>query len=330
MSSAKRIRVLHFPGLETPLLNPFVELLLIETSRGVDIIPFTWRSAFLKKYEIAHWHWPEYFGSARSTKGRVFYMGVVVLFAIRLKLTRVHVIRTVHNVEPHSGQHSLLERLSLRIAMACETHRVYLTDPPRPIKRVSVIKHCSYPVNTDRNIERPTDVIGFFGSVLPYKGVERLIRVFIAEVDDPQLSLTVAGQTPDPNFRELLTTLADADPRVFATLRKLSDKELATAIQACDLVVLPYEKMYNSGAALLALSYGRPILVPDVASMRELGEDVGVEWVITFTQLSGSTLTEAISAAQELARQRRVPDLSRRSPALMGQMYVDLYKELAS
>nr|WP_255670328.1 glycosyltransferase [Aeromicrobium wangtongii] len=223
-----------------------------------------------------------------------------------------------------------MERLSLRVITSRETHRVYLTGYGTPAPGTSVIKHCSYPVPIEGQRQNPTGVLGFFGSVLPYKGVERLLRVFITEVGNKDLRLAIAGQAPDPDYRRLLTELGQADFRVATVLRKLTEEELTEAIRNWDLVVLPYEKMYNSGAAMLALSHGRPILVPDTPSMRELRDDAGADWVITYPSLTGEVITDAAARAHELANNETRPDLSGRSPAVMGRQYLDLYRDLVS
>jgi hypothetical protein len=44
-------------------------------------------------------------------------------------------------------------------------------------------------------------------------------------------------------------------------------------------VVLPYRDILNSGAALLALSFDVPVLVPKKGALGELQETIGQQWV---------------------------------------------------
>ena len=48
---------------------------------------------------------------------------------------------------------------------------------------------------------------------------------------------------------------------------------------ACDLVVLPYRRILNSGTLMLSLAFERPVLVPDRGTMDALRERFGTDWV---------------------------------------------------
>ena len=72
---------------------------------------------------------------------------------------------------------------------------------------------------------------------------------------------------------------------------------------ACDLVALPYRKIMNSGALFLALSFGRPVLVPEMGSMREHFELFGSPWIRLYEgDLSSRTLSEAVDWAYDTDR----------------------------
>src|SRR4029079_12745051 len=52
--------------------------------------------------------------------------------------------------------------------------------------------------------------------------------------------------------------------------------------RAARVVVLPYRRILNSGAALLALSFDRRVVVPASGSLVELQAQVGEGWVSTY------------------------------------------------
>ena len=52
------------------------------------------------------------------------------------------------------------------------------------------------------------------------------------------------------------------DPRITAVLRYVTDAELVDEVGRAELVILPYHEMHNSGAILVAMSLGRPVLAP--------------------------------------------------------------------
>lgn len=59
-------------------------------------------------------------------------------------------------------------------------------------------------------------------------------------------------------------------------LRFASDAEVADLFRAATIVVLTYREILNSGSALLALSFDRP--VPAKGAMAELEDRAGAEW----------------------------------------------------
>jgi len=46
--------------------------------------------------------------------------------------------------------------------------------------------------------------------------------------------------------------------------------EVAQLLGAADVVVLPFRQVSTSGSAMLALSHGRPLIVPDLAGLTDL------------------------------------------------------------
>lgn len=78
--------------------------------------------------------------------------------------------------------------------------------------------------------------------------------------------------------------------------------------RAADGVVLPYTEILNSGSALLALSFNRPVLVPEKGAMGELQDQVGDEWVNTYRgSLTPNHLQDALSWARAGDRSPRPP-----------------------
>jgi hypothetical protein len=70
-------------------------------------------------------------------------------------------------------------------------------------------------------------------------------------------------------------------------------------------VVLPYRRILNSGALMLALTFGCPVLVPDLGSMREQQEAFGADWIRLY---SGELTAEGLAQACRWARMAtRVP-----------------------
>src|SRR5690606_18267527 len=168
-----------------------------------------------------------------------------------------------------------------------------------------------------------------FGLVRRYKGIERLLEVF-ASIQDPGLRLTIAGKPQDDALAVHVAEAAAADPRVEARLESVPDADLAREVRRAELVVLPYTQMHNSGAALLALSLDRPVLVPRSEATDALAREVGEGWVIMFDgTLQRGDLLRALAAAR-LVRERGIPPhLDDRDWDLVGIRHAEAYRRVA-
>ena len=68
-----------------------------------------------------------------------------------------------------------------------------------------------------------------------------------------------------------------------------------------DVVVFPYEHVYQSGALLLAMSFGKAIIASDIPGLREYLDD-GVEGVLCDTGKPTHLAREILALAREDAR----------------------------
>ena len=78
-------------------------------------------------------------------------------------------------------------------------------------------------------------------------------------------------------------------------------------LPATDLVVLPYRDILNSGSAVLALSFDRPVLVPRRGSLGDLQNHVGRQWVRTYEGDIGAAELEAASRPGPRQHNTRAP-----------------------
>ena len=67
-------------------------------------------------------------------------------------------------------------------------------------------------------------------------------------------------------------------------------------LNACDFFVLPYKDITTSGAAALALSFGRPIIAPSIASFPEV---VTSKSGILYDPSQPKALTRALQKARD-------------------------------
>ena len=115
-----------------------------------------------------------------------------------------------------------------------------------------------------------------FGQIRPYKRLSELVRAFRALPDDG-VALVIAGEPRDGDDATALRALASGDRRIRLDLRRVPVLEVAELHDAADACVFAYRDMFSSGSALLALSWGLPIVVPANSSGTEIVEPPGVE-----------------------------------------------------
>ena len=67
-----------------------------------------------------------------------------------------------------------------------------------------------------------------------------------------------------------LKNLSRTDSRIKVEPEFIPDEAVQIYLNACDFFVLPYKDITTSGAAALALSFGKPIIAPSIASFPEV------------------------------------------------------------
>ena len=117
-------------------------------------------------------------------------------------------------------------------------------------------------------------VILFFGNIAPYKGLEFLIEAFgkLAQRDS-SLRLIIAGRPKgQKSYWEKIQKDIEAGAGKAGIVQKIeyiSDDEIEIYFKAADVSVLPYVHIFQSGVLFLSYSFGLPVIVTDVGSLKE-------------------------------------------------------------
>ena len=144
------------------------------------------------------------------------------------------------------------------------------------------------------------EVYLFLGQIRPYKNLPVLIDAF-RKNPAQNAYLIIAGHAPDPGYRHRIRELAQSDKRVICSMEFVETDHIQHFMRAADVVVLPYQEILNSGSAILALSYERPVVGPRIGSLAELEQVFGSTWVHVYSgELSAEVLTEAMAQAKAM------------------------------
>jgi len=122
-------------------------------------------------------------------------------------------------------------------------------------------------------IDREARVALFFGHVRPFKGLDIALRAWSLLKTDA--SLLVAGEVwwnAGDDYRRLAREL-EVDSKVRFDFRFIPDDEIAAWFAACDVVLAPYRSEAQSGVALTAFHFGRPVIAASVGGFPELIEE---------------------------------------------------------
>lgn len=347
------LRVYAWPKISNRDSNPYQYLLYSEVDKMdyIDVREFSAKSLIgVLSADILHIHWPDVFLAANG-KGKfwlkLFFLRV--LFFI-LRIRRIPVVWTVHNLKrAEQRNYALLDyffwpwfskRVDGVIYMTQESKREAEKLYPRwrGIPNF-IIPHGDYlnviesveleNYSSEENLAIPG--ILFFGSITEYKNAYKVLRSFV-DLPNGLSRLSIMGKVSDNNPDHELLYLLESDSvksrdDIVFENRFLSDIELVSALNNHDLVVFPYSEVLNSGAAIFALSSGRPILASDIPVFRELQAQVGEDWVYLIKgELDSNTLLEALKRAERLRNKESKPDLSELSWKGIAEETINAYR----
>lgn len=324
--------------------NPYLLQLVQGLRPHVRITGLSWRRALTERVDVFHVHWPELLLRARTPSRRLLRRMLVRVLLLKWRLQHTAIVRTLHNTQSHEAlpraDRNLLGRLdrqtSLWIRLTPLTDAPPVTAarrPPTTVPPVRTIPHGHYR-EWFPGAEAQGPVSGrllHFGLIRPYKGIPDLVAAFTAcpdvrDRDGQDLTLHIVGRPSTAALGAEIVRAAEQDPRILVGLGHASDQDLATEIEEAELVVLPYREMHNSGAALLALSLNRPILVPSNEVTEALSLEVGAGWVFTYRgALSAEILAESLARSRG-DRAADAPDLSGRSWELVVTEHLAAYR----
>lgn len=121
--------------------------------------------------------------------------------------------------------------------------------------------HSPFPINHSLTLL-------FLGLIRPYKGLEELLPAF-RSLPDPNAALLLAGRPRPSDYAARLAGQTASDPRVRWHPHFVPNDEVQVWMNAADAVVLPYRQITTSGAAMLAWSFGKPVIAPALPAFVE-------------------------------------------------------------
>jgi glycosyltransferase involved in cell wall biosynthesis len=127
----------------------------------------------------------------------------------------------------------------------------------------------AYPNSADKetarrllSLDQKKTVFLNFGAIRRYKNIEALVQAF-KWIKHGDISLVIAGATPDEQYKNELIKLIAEDNRIICHFRNIDNKEIHFYFNSADCVILPYKDIFTSGTAMLSLTFKRPVIMKE-------------------------------------------------------------------
>jgi glycosyltransferase involved in cell wall biosynthesis len=233
-------------------------------------------------------------------------------------LLRRKVVVTLHDIEPLAERAGASSPLVRRCAEAlidawivhnelCRemlAHRLGI-DP----SEIAVIPHGNYPCDSQPlptraearallSLPSGGPIVLFFGHIKAVKGLDLLIEATARlRRSGTRIHVVIAGKTWKEEFEPYQAQIDRLQLHDQFTVRieYIPTEDVPLYFAAADLVALPYREVYQSGVALMAMSYGLPVVASDLDGMRETIEDGRTGHL--FRRCSAADLARTIDAA---------------------------------
>ena len=230
-----------------------------------------------------------------------------------------HIVWTVHNVLPHDCtfpdlesalQREIVERAQVVHVLTRSTSEAVADQFTIPASKVLHVPHPHYigsyadtltreQARFDIGVEPDQIVYSMLGAIKPYKGLEDLLDAFdvLAAREPGRRRLVVAGLPDADGSVDDLLVRCESHPDVHLRAERVPDVDMQRYLKAADVAVMPYRRSLNSGVLLLSMSFGVPVVVPDLGSTTEIVES---RFARTFDPAREGDLLRALEEADEL------------------------------
>ncbi len=238
------------------------------------------RTAMRDKPDYIHFDWiQQYYYRRKHWMTTLLYPLFVIQIWLVVHVLGVKLVWTLHNIMPHDSPDDGVY-LKARRYFAKKVDWIRVFSPTTVTDAASILSISEdkfiivpegsyvsyYPNTTNResarnkfSISTDSKVVLFFGSIRPYKGIEDLI---IAFKNINVGHLIIAGNCTNKSYANSLLDLIGESKSITFHSRGVSLTDIQFYMSCANVVVLPFKKIENSGSAILAMGFSKPIVAP--------------------------------------------------------------------
>lgn len=278
-----------------------------------------WLLGNLREVDYVHLHWPSFFYKDQSCI-RTILKFIRFLFLLGLcKWQGKRLLWTAHNLYPHDANSiPLLDRLARKLVtrqsfrvFAHGRHAAAIVKAEFPVtaQKLAVIPHGHWIDRYGREMTRAAARQGlgisdsvyvylFLGQCKPYKNLVHLVATFQNLGIAGETQLLIVGKFSEESYRNAVDRQVRRAPKgIRVENRFVPDDELQMYHLASDIVVLPYTDVLTSGSAMLAMSFGRPVIAPRIG---HLVDAVPPRCGVLYDPIALHDLSRAMTTAAQL------------------------------
>ena len=237
---------------------------------------------------VLHLHW---ISSYLHGSNRLAIVLCTLKFITDLALVRLsgrRIVWTMHNVVNHEARFPRLEIFATR--WLCKLASVVIvhgeSGREEAIKqfrcspeKIHVIPHGNYhdayaaaPATSiarkQLGLPETKRLVLFLGMIRPYKGLPALLDAW-QSISPTEGQLLIAGEASGPYQQQIEQQIANMSGVVWHN-RRISADEIPAYLAAADVVALPFTRIQTSGSAMLAMTFGKPVIAPRLGDLPEM------------------------------------------------------------
>jgi glycosyltransferase involved in cell wall biosynthesis len=148
------------------------------------------------------------------------------------------------------------------------------------------------------NIPIDSFVFLIFGHILPYKGVDILVRAF-QNFQAENVFLIIAGSTyRDPNYGNMIQEMVESDKRIIFHDKYIKNDEVQYYFRTANYTIYPYRDISHSGVLFLSITFGVPFIICNKGGIKEI-VDLAPNAGILIEGVEEKDLLKAMEEAKE-------------------------------
>ncbi len=300
VSRTNKLKAIFLPVFDQ--INPYQEQLikhLVDLGMQIEkgnvgnyLIPTIIKEG---KPHILHLHWLHPLFVRSNWLKSLVRLTILIVELYILRLMGVKIVWTAHNIKNHDSLYLKFDQICTRfvakishgIIAHSQTAKEEITKILKIKNRnkIFVVPHGNYIGYYDNHIDRveaqkklnlPSEkvVMLLLGSIRANKGVIELIENF-KQLKQQEVELVIAGKPANKELEQLIEQKISEHENIQLKSGFVPDEEIQTYMNACDVVVFPYQEILTSGAVFLAMSFGKACIAPRNCCLGEVLDDDG-------------------------------------------------------